>query len=245
MIRVTVWNEYIDDKEVESIIKIYPKGIHGCIAEFLGRNDDYEVRTATLEEENHGLSDEVLESTDVLIWWGHKAHHLVKDEIAAKVKNRVLRGMGLIVLHSGHISKPFVSLMGTSGSLKWRDGDFERLWTVLPGHPIAKDVPEMIELEVEEMYGERFDIPQPDELVFIGWFSGGEVFRSGCCWNRGNGKVFYFQPGHEHNPTYLNPHIQTIIKNAVNWAKPVNIIEKLECPHIYPSYEEKRRQGIK
>jgi len=245
MIKVTVWNEYLHEKKSKEVATIYPDGIHGCIAKFLEQSGFCDVKTATLEEEEHGLTDDVLESTDVLIWWGHQAHHLVKDEIAAKVKNRVLRGMGLIVLHSGHISKPFVSLMGTSGSLKWRDGDFERLWTILPGHPIAKDVPEMIELEVEEMYGERFDIPQPDELVFLGWFSGGEVFRSGCCWNRGNGKVFYFQPGHEYNPTYHNKHIQTIIKNAVNWAKPVKIIENLDCPHISVSFEEKRLNGKK
>jgi trehalose utilization protein len=219
-INITVWNEFIHEKDGR-IQKIYPKGIHGAIAEMLGKYDQYNITTATLEMPEHGLTDEVLNNTDVLIWWGHVAHNKVSDEVAEKVKNRVLEGMGLIVLHSGHLSKPFVKLMGTCCRSKWRENDEkERIWVIEPAHPIARDLPEYIELEQEETYGERFDIPAPDELVFISWFSGGEVFRSGCCYKRGMGKVFYFRPGHEEYPTFYRSDITQILKNAVDWAAP-------------------------
>ena len=223
-INVTVWNEYIHERNDERIAKVYPKGIHGAIAEMLGKYDEFSIRTATLDEPEHGLSDEVLENTDVLIWWGHMAHASVSDEIAAKVQQRVLDGMGLIVLHSGHLSKPFVRLMGTVCRSKWRDNDEkERIWVVEHSHPIAEGLPEYIELEHEETYGERFEIPTPDELVFISWFSGGEVFRSGCCYKRGLGKIFYFRPGHEEYPTFYRDDITKILKNAIHWAKPLEI----------------------
>lgn len=221
-INVTVWNEFIHEKD-ERIGKVYPEGIHGAIAKMLGRDKKYNIRTATLEMPEHGLTQEVLDNTDVLIWWGHCAHEKVSDEVALRVKNRVLSGMGLIVLHSGHLSKPFVMLMGTVCRSKWRENDEkERIWVIEPSHPIARNLPEYIELEQEETYGERFDIPAPDELVFISWFAGGEVFRSGCCYKRGCGKVFYFRPGHEEYPTYYREDISQIIKNAVDWAAPVH-----------------------
>jgi trehalose utilization protein len=180
-----------------------------------------EVHTATLDEPEHGLTEEVLNNTDVLIWWGHMAHHEVRDDIVERVYNRVLNGMGLIVLHSGHFSKIFRKLMGTTCDLKWREiGEKERIWVIEPGHPIAQGLDEYIELEHTEMYGERFDIPAPDELVFISWFAGGEVFRSGCCFYRGKGKIFYFRPGHETYPIYYNPKILKVIENAVRWAAP-------------------------
>ncbi len=237
MIRVTVWNENWHEREDENIAKIHPGGLHGTLASFLGTDEEIEVRTATLDRPECGLTDEVLENTDVMLWWGHCRHELVPDEIAEKVKQRVLRGMGIIFLHSAHFSKPFRLLMGTTCSLKWRDGDRERLWTVMPNHPIAQGIGEYIELEKEEMYGERFDIPQPDEIIFLGWFSGGEVFRSGCTWNKGLGKVFYFQPGHESNLSFFNPQIQKVITNAVKWAAPYEIVDKIECPH-FPSLED-------
>lgn len=222
-IHVTVWNEYRHEKSEETIREVYPDGIHNAIAGYLNTLDGIEAGTATLDEPQHGLTEEVLNATDVLIWWGHMAHHEVSDEIVQKVHNRVLDGMGLIVLHSGHFSKIFKSLMGTSCDLKWREiGEKERLWVVEPGHPIADGIGEYIELPHEEMYGERFDIPAPDTLVFVSWFAGGEVFRSGCCYNRGKGKIFYFRPGHESLPTYHNPDIQKVIGNAVKWAAPVN-----------------------
>lgn len=221
-IHVTVWNEYRHEQKNENIRAIYPNGIHGAIADFLSKEDIFEVRTATLDEPEHGLTDEVLNSTDVLIWWGHIAHGEVRDDIVEKVYQRVLNGMGLIVLHSGHFSKIFKKLMGTSCDLKWREiGEKERIWVVEAGHPIAEGLGEYIEIPHEEMYGERFDIPAPDTLVFISWFEGGEVFRSGCCYYRGSGKIFYFRPGHETFPIYHQPEIQQVIKNAVRWAAPV------------------------
>ncbi len=222
-INVTVWNEYLHEVNDEEIAKIYPEGIHGAIAKMLGRDENLNIRTATLNMQLNGLSDNVLADTDVLIWWGHMAHNQVLDEVAEKVRLRVLDGMGLIVLHSGHLSKPFVKLMGTVCRSKWRENDeTERIWVIEPSHPIAEGLPEYIELEKEETYGERFEIPTPDELVFISWFSGGEVFRSGCCYKRGLGKVFYFRPGHEAYPTFYREDITTILRNAVYWARPLN-----------------------
>ncbi len=220
-IRVTVWNEYRHERESERIRAVYPDGIHGAIAEGL-RQHGLTVRTATLDEPEHGLTTDVLDQTDVLVWWGHKAHADVQDDIVDRVQQRVLNGMGLIVLHSGHFSKIFKRLMGTTCDLKWREGnDKERLWTVSPGHPITEGLGEYIEVEREEMYGEHFDIPAPDTLVFVSWFTGGEVFRSGCCYQRGAGKVFYFRPGHESYPTYYQPDVQRVIANAARWAAPV------------------------
>ncbi|MCP3741714.1 ThuA domain-containing protein [Rossellomorea sp. BNER] len=222
MLNVTVWNENRHEQKNPEVKEVYPEGIHGAIASFLGE-EPFQIKTATLDEPEHGLTDEVLNSTDVLIWWGHMAHEEVKDEIVEKVKQRVLDGMGLIVLHSGHFSKIFKTLMGTSCDLKWREADEkERIWVVDPSHPIVEGLGEYIELEKEEMYGEHFDIPAPEQLVMVSWFEGGEVFRSGCTYNRGQGKVFYFRPGHETYPTYYHKDVQRIIINAVKWAKPVN-----------------------
>jgi trehalose utilization protein len=217
-IRVTVWNEYRHERRSERVAQVYPDGIHATLAAMLGEQG-FAARTATLDEPEHGLTTDVLENTDVLIWWGHIAHGDVSDEIVDRVQQRVLNGMGLIVLHSGHFSKIFKRLMGTSCNLKWRDDDRERIWVVEPGHPIAEGLGEYIELE-EEMYGEPFDVPPPETLVFVSWFGGGEVFRSGCCYTRGNGKIFYFRPGHETLPTYHNPDVQRVIANAVRWAAP-------------------------
>lgn len=238
MIRVLVWNE--NTKITQNVLDIYPNGIHGYLAEVLRTEADFEVTTATLEDEEHGLTEERLQNTDVLIWWGHNAHHLVDDKIAMRVVSHVQQGMGFIALHSAHLAKPFRFLMGTSCNLLWRDDDRERIWTIDPTHPIAQGVPQSFELELEEMYGEQFDIPTPDELIFIGWFAGGEVFRSGCTWKRGLGKVFYFQPGHETYPTYKHETIQLIIKNAVRWAKPVQRVDKLISPNAVPSPESLR-----
>ena len=218
-IRVTVWNEYRHELRSPEIAAIYPDGIHGAIAKFLRTVPGLEVRTATLDEPEHGLTDDVMNTTDVLIWWGHMAHHEVSDATVDKVQNRILNGMGLIPLHSGHYSKIFRRMMGTTCNLKWREaGEKERLWVVDPSHPIAEGLGEYFELPHTEMYGERFDIPQPDALVFISWFQGGEVFRSGCCFIRGQGKIFYFRPGHETFPIYHDANVQKVITNAVRWA---------------------------
>lgn len=224
MISVTVWNENVHEKTHPIVQKIYPDGIHNAIAaglKALDKEGEFTVRTATLDQPEHGLGGGVLESTDVLLWWGHCAHGKVEDAIVDRVQARVLQGMGLIVLHSGHFSKIFKRLMGTPCALKWREaGERERLWTINSGHPIAEGIGPCIELENTEMYGEPFSIPEPEEQVFISWFEGGEVFRSGNCWRRGNGKIFYFRPGHETYPIYHNPQIQRVIYNAVRWAKP-------------------------
>ncbi|SES21580.1 ThuA domain-containing protein [Salipaludibacillus aurantiacus] len=217
---ITVWNENRHEKKNPAVRDIYPEGIHGAIAQFL-QEEANQVRTATLDEPEHGLTDAVLSDTNVLLWWGHTAHDEVDDGIVEKVRQRVLEGMGLIVLHSGHFSKIFKTLMGTSCDLKWREADEkERLWVVEPGHPIMDGIGEYIELEKEEMYGEHFDIPAPDEILMMSWFEGGEIFRSACTYRRGQGKIFYFRPGHETYPTYYNKEIQRVIKNAVKWAAP-------------------------
>ena len=220
-IRVTVWNENYHEKVDERIGAIYPSGIHGAIAEGLSAYGDFEITVRTLDMEECGLDEKTLENTDVLVFWAHCKHADIPDEIASRVQKRVLEGMGFIALHSAHLCRPFVKLMGTGCRLRWRENDErERLWVVEPGHPIAAGLPEYIEFNEEETYGERFDIPTPDDLVFISWFSGGEVFRSGCCWRRGMGKVFYFRPGHEAYPTYYREDVRKIIANAVYWAKP-------------------------
>jgi trehalose utilization protein len=221
-IRVTVWHEYLHEKSNKTVARIYPEGMHVALANHLKTQEDLEVRTATLEEPEHGLTDEVLDNTDVLTWWGHAGHHLVSDTVVDKVCKRVLDGMGFIALHSGHMSKVFKKLMGTSCDLLWReDGDKERLWVVNPGHPIVEGIGPYIELPQTETYGEFFDIPEPDSLIFISWFEGGEVFRSGCCYQRGSGKIFYFRPGHETYPIYYNPEILRVITNAIRWTAPV------------------------
>jgi len=218
-IRVTVWNEFRHEKKNREIAKIYPKGMHGAIAGRLEKEAGMTVRTATLDEPWHGLGGDVLRETDVLIWWGHLAHDEVADAVVDKVHARVLDGMGLIVLHSGHFSKIFRRLMGTNCGLKWREaGEKERIWVIDHAHPIAEGVGDYFELEHEEMYGEPFDVATPEELVFVSWFEGGEVFRSGCTWRRGRGKVFYFQPGHETYPTYHEAMVLKVIANAVRWA---------------------------
>ncbi|SFB33158.1 Trehalose utilization protein [Cohnella sp. OV330] len=220
-IRVTVWNEHRHEKTHEKVREVYPEGIHAAIGQGLG-TDAFEVRYATLDDdEEHGLSEQVLSETDVLFWWGHMAHGDVRDEIVDRVHARVLRGMGLIVLHSGHFSKIFKKLMGTSCDLKWREADEkERIWVVAPNHPIADGIGEYIDIEAEEMYGEHFDIPAPDELVMVSWFEGGEVFRTGCTFHRGQGKIFYFRPGHETYPTYYNEQVRRVLSNAAKWAAP-------------------------
>jgi trehalose utilization protein len=238
MVSVTIWNEYRHERESEAAREVYPEGIHETLADTLA-DCGHDVQTATLDEPEHGLSEDVLDETEVLLWWGHLAHDEVTDEIAKRVKRQVLDGMGFLPLHSSHESKPFTSLMGTSGTLRWREsGEKERLWFVEPGHQIADGLTEYVEVPETEMYGERFDVPPPDTIVTISWFEGGEVCRSGCCYHRGNGKIFYFRPGHETFPVYHQPEIQQVLHNAVEWAKPVetppsrseteNITEPLE-----------------
>jgi trehalose utilization protein len=233
-IQVTVWNEFVHEKSHDAVKKLYPDGMHKVIADRLNQEDDIDARTATLEQEDHGLTEEVLANTDVLTWWGHMAHDQVDDLIVDRVQKRVLEGMGLICLHSAHFAKIFRRLLGTNCSLKWREvAEKERLWNLEPGHPITEGIGEYIELPNAEMYGERFDIPTPDKLLFLSWFEGGEVFRSGCCWERGHGRIFYFRPGHETYPIFYNQEIMRVIINAVRWAKPRVILPHV-CPEVQP-----------
>jgi trehalose utilization protein len=218
MTRVTVWNEYRQERSDPAVRAVYPDGIHAAIGDGL-RDAGFDVRTATLDEPEHGLTDAVLAATDVLTWWGHAAHPEVADDVVERVHRRVLDGMGLIVLHSGHHAKIFRRLMGTSCDLKWREaGERERLWVVDPSHPVAEGIGESFLIEQEEMYGELFDVPAPDRLVLVSWFQGGEVFRSGCCYQRGRGRIFYFRPGHETHPTYFHHDVRRVIANAARWA---------------------------
>lgn len=234
-VRVLVWGENVHEQKSEAVRKVYPRGMHTVIAEGLNEADDIEATCATLQEPEHGLTVERLKNTDVLTWWGHVAHGEVKDEIVERVMARVWEGMGLIVLHSGHYSKIFRRLMGTACSLLWREaGERERLWVCNPGHPIAQGLGPYVELEHTEMYGEPFAVPAPEEQVFVSWFEGGEVFRSGCTWTRGNGKVFYFRPGHETYPIYYNPQIKQIMKNAVRWGRPQALWINPGCPNVKP-----------
>jgi trehalose utilization protein len=221
IVRVTVWGENLHEKRDESVQKLYPDGMHATIAAGISQHlgERAAVRLATLDQPEHGLSDEVLGTTDVLTWWGHIGHAQVADEVVDRVKQRVLQGMGLVVLHSGHWSKIFRALMGTSCNLRWRSiGERELVWTVNAGHPITVGVPPVFAIEAQEMYGELFDIPQPDELVFISSFAGGEVFRSGCCFYRGAGRVFYFSPGDQEYPVYHHPVVRRVIANGVMWT---------------------------
>jgi len=232
-IRVTVWNEFRHEKKKAEVAALYPDGIHAKISEFLGECDDIETTLAALDDPCQGLPDEVLDNTDVLIWWGHVAHKEVNDELVEKIRNRVYIGkMGFIALHSGHKSKPFTRIVGTNGNLSWGRNQKEVVWTLLPSSPIAAGIPDHFTLDEEELYSEPFYIPQPDALVFGSWFEDGNIFRSGACFLRGAGKVFYFQPGHETCRSFYNPYVQRIIKNAVHWAAPNEIGYELEdkCP---------------
>ena len=265
MIKVTVWNEFVQENglkfarpellesnepravayrermvaNAEKIAKIHPQGIHNTLKGILEEDEEFVVRTVTMDMPECGLTQEVLDDTDVLVWWAHVAHDRVPDEIAKRVKDAVLKGMGFIALHSAHPSKPLQMILGTSGSLQWREGDRSRVWCTCPTHPIAKGIPLSFELPEEEMYGEYFDIPKPDDQVFVSWFAGGEIFRSGCTWTRGYGKVFYFQPGHETQGSYLIPEVRQIIRNAAHWAAPVMRIPELYCPHAEITPEKK------
>jgi trehalose utilization protein len=245
-IRVTVWGENVHEKKHKVVADLYPKGMHSAIADGLRDAGGFDVRTATLDQEEHGLTEDVLATTDVLTWWGHCAHGQVEDKIVDRVQKRVLQGMGLIVLHSGHYSKIFKRLLGTTCSLTWREaGEKERLWVCNPGHPIVQGIDRYFEIPNEEMYGEPFAIPTPDEMIFLSWFQGGEAFRSGCTWKRGNGKIFYFRPGHETYPTYHQKEVRLVIANAARWAKPDGSPWIDTCPNvpIEKAAEKLEKQG--
>lgn len=234
-INVTIWHEYRHEKTEEKVRALYPNGIHAFIKSFLDQNEDMNVRIASLDDPDQGLPDDVLESTDVLLWWGHMAHNAVSDVLVEKIRQRVYLGkMGFIALHSAHKSKPFRAIIGTNGNLSWGRDQKEIVWTLLPAHEIAAGIPDHFLLDEEELYSEPFYIPQPDELIFGGWFEDGHIMRSGMTFYRGAGKIFYLQPGHESCKAYYNPCIQRILTNAIRWARPTEFGYEIpeECPHI-------------
>lgn len=233
-INVTVWGENVHEHKNATVARLYPKGMHGAIADLIAEDKTLSVSTVVLQDPEHGMTEQKLDKTDVLVWWGHAAHGEVKDEIVERVAQRVWEGMGLIVLHSGHFSKIFKRLMGSPCALSWREaGERERLWVVNPGHPIAKGLPAYFELENEEMYGEPFSVPEPLETVFVSWFQGGEVFRSGLTYRRGAGNVFYFRPGHETYPTYHDANVGLVLRNAINWAhNPDRVKTIMDAPNV-------------
>ncbi len=230
MANVLIFNEFIHEREAKCEASVvYPDGIHSVLLNEL--QDEFNVKIFTLDNVNE-ITEEELSKTDVTVWWGHVRHGQVPDEVATAVQQAVLGGMGFIALHSAHHSKPFKLLMGTNCNLSWREnGDSELVWVCKPSHPIAKGIDRFIKIESDETYSEPFTVPEPDETVFIGSFQGGEVIRAGCCWQRENGKIFYFQPGHETYSVYYNKDVIKVIKNAINWATPI-YREKIGCPKI-------------
>ena len=219
---VHVWAEDRPLPEAEETMrKICPSGVEGQMAAFLGRQPDMTVTTSTLQDPEQGFDRKILDRTDVLVYWSHKHWQEVEDVHVDYLQKRVLEGMGLVVLHSAHASKLFSRLMGTrTQSLRWRENDeWQRYWIVNPGHPIAEGLEgEYFEVPMDETYGEYFEIPQPEAQVFITQSQGGEIFRSGSCWTRGLGRIFYFQGGHETYPVYMQSQVQLILTNAVRWA---------------------------
>ena len=240
MTKVTVFNENLQETSGDDVVnlvhyetedyrefllnsagkitKVHPQGIHMTLKSIFDECDDMAVRTVTMDMPEFGFSQEVLDDTDVLVLWAHLAHEKITDEIAERIKNRVHEGMGFLCLHSAHQCKPLHKLIGVSTIPKWRMEDACKIYCIEPNHPIAKDIPDMFELEAEQVYCEPFDITTPDELVFVTWYQGGELLRSGCCWERENGRIFYFQPGHETCKSYYDVNVRQILKNAVRWA---------------------------
>ena len=234
-INVTIWNEYRHEKSDENVAKLYPNGLHAAIGEFLSKNDDMKITLAALDDPDQGLPDEVLNNTDVLLWWGHMNHGEVKDDLVERIRQRVyVGGMGFIALHSAHHAKPFRAIVGTTGNLLWGDNQKEIIWNIMPSHPIAAGIPAHFELPEEELYAEPFQIPQPDAHIFEGWYEHGYVFRTGCTFLRGAGRVFYFQPGHETCPSFYDANVQRIITNGVRWAAPNDFGYEIEsgCPYV-------------
>jgi trehalose utilization protein len=240
-LRVLVWDENPHHASKE----LYPNGIRGGVLDGLVESDTLsllDAKSAHLDEPEQGVTDEILANTDVLVWWGHARHGEVKDELAERVAKRVQEGgMGFVALHSAHYSKTFKKVINGKGDLKggWREStDTEELTVCAPWHPIAEGVEDFI-LDNEEMYGGPFDVPPHEVLVLQSYFPlGGEVFPAGICWTVGTGidpaftsgpgkgvgqghgvgRVFYFRPGHETYPTYLDHRIRRVIYNAVKWA---------------------------
>jgi trehalose utilization protein len=223
--KVVVWSEGTANVDPVSK-KVYPQDINTAIAEGLAplEASGWQVVKASLNDPDQGISDELLGSTDVLIWWGHKRHGDVKDDLVNKIAARVRDGhMGFIGTHSCHFAKPFKKLMGTACS--WReyvaDGTSAEIIVKEPDHPICKGV-KTFKLPQIERYGEPFAVPTPESVPLEGLYTKPdgktEPARMGLCWTVGKGKVFYFTPGHETYNDYYRPEVRQIFVNAVQWA---------------------------
>jgi trehalose utilization protein len=219
--RVVVWSE-----ATAPLDKVYPNDVNVAIADGLKPLSGWEVITANLDQPDQGLSNELLNQTDVLIWWGHKRHDEVKDDLVQRIVRRVKEeGMGFIAVHSAHFAKPYRKLMGTACS--WReykaDGTSAKVIVKAPNHPIAKGVKDF-NLPRIERYGEPFAVPEPEAVVFDGVYTKPdgqtEPGRIGLCWTVGKGKVFYFTPGHETYDDFYREDVRLIFRNAVQWAAP-------------------------
>ena len=226
--KVVVWSEGTANVDAGSK-EVYPNDINTAIAEGLKplAARGWEIVKASLNEPEQGLSDALLNSTDVLIWWGHKKHGDVKDELVGKIVSRVKEGkMGFIPTHSSHFCKPLKKLMGTAcswGEYK-TDGTSVEILVKEPGHPICEGV-ENFKLPKIERYGEPFAVPTPEAVPLDGVYTlpNGQTKpgRMGLCWTIGKGKVFYFTPGHETYDDYYRPEVRRIFVNAVLWAAPI------------------------
>jgi trehalose utilization protein len=223
-IRVTVWSEGIDPNLEPKAVALYPNDINTYIASFLEGSHEFEVKVRSLSQPENGLSQEIIDNTDVLIWWSHLYDDEVDDNVVERVVNAVLNGMGFLILHASMGSKPAKRLLGESSNVgKYREiGEKERVWVVNRSHPVVEGMEkEYFEILKSEMYGEPYGMPTPDDTIFISWFEGGEVLRSGVSWHKGSGRIFFFAPGHEEFPVYYNKEVQKVITNIVRWLKPV------------------------
>lgn len=216
--KVVVWSEGTAPKTV------YPYDVNTAIAEGLQPLKDWQIITASITDPDQGLSDDLLNSTSVLIWWGHQKHGDVKDELVAKIVRRVKEGgMGFIATHSAHYSKPLKALLGTNCGWKYYTDDGARVDLIVksPKHPIAKGVKNFT-VPKTERYGDPFEVPPAETVVFDGIYTlpngTKENAQQGMTWSVGKGRVFYFQPGHESYPIYFQEEIRHIFRNGVQWA---------------------------
>jgi len=225
--KVVVWSEGTANVDPGSK-GIYPQDINTAIADGLKPLEarGWEIVKASLNDPDQGISQALLESTDVLIWWGHKKHGEVKDELVERIAARVNAGqMGFIGTHSAHFSKPLKKLLGTPCS--WgeyvADGTSAEIIVKEPNHPICKGVTNF-KLPKIERYGEPFKCPTPEAVPLDGLYTRPDgktqPGRMGLCWTIGKGKVFYFTPGHETYNDYHRPEVRQIFINAVEWAAP-------------------------
>jgi len=214
-VKALVWSEFTEPKDV------YPKGIHGDIAEYLNASGNVEAKVVQLSDPDQGVSQAMLDWADVLLWWGHQKHRDVTDETVQRIVKSVKEGgMGYFAMHSAHYSRGLIAILGTPCGLgSVGDGGAESISVVMPDHPIAKGVSDFV-VPRTEYFGEPFGVPEPEAVVFKSTFEKGDNiwFRSGCCWTVGKGRVFYFRPGHETYPIMRQPEVQKVIYNATLWS---------------------------